>query len=69
MEPPYTTAFGILFLPFEGLYAEVVNAGLLEVLQRDYQVNGAGPSTKAQAITLSLALEDVVGLFTTNPDQ
>ena len=34
MEPPYTTAFGILFLPFEGLYAEVVNAGLLEVLQR-----------------------------------
>ena len=39
VEPPYTTAFGILFLPFEGLYAEVVNAGLLEVLQRDYQVN------------------------------
>ena len=28
VEPPYTTAFGILFLPFEGLYAEVVNAGL-----------------------------------------
>ena len=47
MEPPYTTAFGILFLPFEGLYAEVVNAGLLEVLQRDYQVNIAGPSTMA----------------------
>ena len=44
VEPPYTTAFGILFLPFEGLYAEVVNAGLLEVLQRDYQVNVAGPS-------------------------
>ena len=43
VEPPYTTAFGILFLPFEGLYAEVVNAGLLEVLQRDYQVNVAGP--------------------------
>ena len=47
VEPPYTTAFGILFLPFEGLYAEVVNAGLLEVLQRDYQVNIAGPSTMA----------------------
>ena len=46
-KPPYTTAFGILFLPFEGLYAEVVNAGLLEVLQRDYQVNVAGPSTMA----------------------
>ena len=47
VETPYTTAFGILFLPFEGLYAEVVNAGLLEVLQRDYQVNVAGPSTMA----------------------
>ena len=47
VEPPYTTTFGILFLPFEGLYAEVVNAGLLEVLQRDYQVNIAGPSTMA----------------------
>ena len=47
VEPPYTTTFGILFLPFEGLYAEVVNAGLLEVLQRDYQINVAGPSTMA----------------------
>ena len=47
IEVPYTTSFGILFLPFEGLYAEVVNAGLLEVLQRDYQVNVAGPSTMA----------------------
>ena len=47
VEPPYTTTFGILFLPFEGLYAEVVNAGLLEVLQRDYQVNIAGPSTSS----------------------
>ncbi|MGN0707815.1 MAG: DNA recombination protein RmuC [Faecalibacterium sp.] len=47
VEPPYTTTFGILFLPFEGLYAEVVNAGLLETLQRDYQVNIAGPSTMA----------------------
>ena len=47
VEPPYTTTFGILFLPFEGLYAEVVNADLLEVLQRDYQVNIAGPSTMA----------------------
>ena len=44
VEPPYTTAFGILFLPFEGLYAEVVNAGLLEVLQRDYQVNMQAPA-------------------------
>ena len=52
VEPPYTTAFGILFLPFEGLYAEVVNAGLLEVLQRDYQVNVAGPSTMAALLAI-----------------
>ena len=45
--PPDTTNFAILFLPFEGLYAEVVNLGLVERLQRDYQVNIAGPSTMA----------------------
>lgn len=44
---PYTTSFGIMFLPFEGLYAEVVNRGLVEILQRDYQINVAGPSTMA----------------------
>ena len=47
IEVPYTTAFGILFLPFEGLYAEVVNCGLPEILQRDYKINIAGPSTMA----------------------
>lgn len=47
VEPPYTTTFGILFLPFEGLYAEVVNMGMIEVLQRDYGINVAGPSTMA----------------------
>ena len=47
IKPPYTTNFGIMFLPFEGLYAEVVNHGLVEELQRDYQVNIAGPSTMA----------------------
>lgn len=45
---PATTNFGIMFLPFEGLYAEVVDRpGLIEELQRDYQVNIAGPSTMA----------------------
>ncbi len=44
---PYTTDFGVMFLPFEGLYAEVVNRGLLEVLQRDFKVNIAGPTTMA----------------------
>lgn len=45
--PPYTTEFAIMFLPFEGLYAEVVNRGMVEVLQREYHVNIAGPSTMA----------------------
>ena len=45
VEVPYTTAFGIMFLPFEGLYSEAVNLGMVEVLQRDYHVNIAGPST------------------------
>jgi len=45
---PATTNFGIMFLPFEGLYAEVVNRpGLIERLSRDYHVNVAGPSTMA----------------------
>lgn len=44
---PYTTNFAIMFLPFEGLYAEVVNMGLIELLQRDYKINIAGPSTMA----------------------
>lgn len=45
--PPYTTDFAIMFLPFEGLYAEVVNMGLVEVLQKEYKINIAGPSTMA----------------------
>ena len=45
--PPKTTNFGIMFLPFEGLYSEVVKLGLVEVLQRDYKVNIAGPTTMA----------------------
>lgn len=44
---PDTTEFAILFIPFEGLYAEVVNRGLVEELQRLYKVNIAGPSTMA----------------------
>ena len=43
--PPDTTEFGILFLPFEGLYAEVVRLGLVDVLQRDYKISIAGPTT------------------------
>ncbi len=47
IDPPNTTDFAIMFLPFEGLYAEVVNRGLVEDLQRNYRVNIAGPSTMA----------------------
>ena len=44
---PHTTAFAVMFLPTEGLYAEVVSHGMIEPLQRDYQVTIAGPSTMA----------------------
>ncbi len=55
IDPPNTTEFAIMFLPFEGLYAEVVNRGMIEVLQREYHVNLAGPSTMA-ALLNSLQL-------------
>jgi len=46
--PPATTDFAIMFLPVEGLYAELMRApGLLEELQREYRVSIAGPSTLA----------------------
>lgn len=47
IDPPHTTDFAIMFLPFEGLYAEVINLGLVELLQREYKINIAGPSTMA----------------------
>ncbi len=46
IEPPHTTDFGIMFLPTEGLFAEVLrDPGLMESLQRDYHVTIAGPTT------------------------
>lgn len=46
LEPPHTTDFAILFLPTEGLYAEVLRRpGLMEQLQRDFRVALAGPTT------------------------
>lgn len=47
IEVPYTTNFGILFLPVEGLYAEVVSTGISDALQREFQITVAGPSTMA----------------------
>jgi DNA recombination protein RmuC len=46
LEPPYTTDFGILYLPVEGLYAEVLRIdGLCDTLSREYRVVPAGPTT------------------------
>ncbi|MGN0242607.1 MAG: DNA recombination protein RmuC [Lachnospiraceae bacterium] len=47
IDPPNTTEYAIMFLPFEGLYAEVVKRGMIEELQNRYKVNLAGPSTMA----------------------
>ncbi|MBP7867147.1 MAG: DNA recombination protein RmuC [Acidobacteria bacterium] len=48
VEPPHTTDFAILYLPIEGLYAEVLRrSGLAETLQRDFRVSVAGPTTLA----------------------
>lgn len=56
LDPPATTEFGIMFLPFEGIYAEVVRRStLLEDLQRHYRVVVTGPTTLA-AILNSLQM-------------
>ena len=46
IEPPYTTDFAILFLPFESIYAEVIRrTALVETLQKDYKIVVTGPTT------------------------
>ena len=46
IEPPYTTDFGIMFLPFENIYAEVIRrTALVEQLQREHRVIVTGPTT------------------------
>lgn len=48
IDPPHTTDFGILYLPVEGLYAEVLRRpGLFETVQREYRITLAGPTTIA----------------------
>ncbi|KAB0669825.1 DNA recombination protein RmuC [Oryzomonas sagensis] len=48
LDPPHTTDFGIMFIPTEGLYAEILRRpGLAETLQREYKVLAAGPTTLA----------------------
>lgn len=56
INPPYTTDFAIMYLPIEGLYAEVVRSpGLIETLQSKYKIIPAGPTT-VSAILNSLQL-------------
>jgi DNA recombination protein RmuC len=64
IDPPNTIDYGIMFLPIEGLYAEVLRIpGLADTLQRDYQVMIAGPTTLAALLNAlqfgfrSLAIE------------
>lgn len=46
LDPPNTTDFGLMFLPTEGIYAEVLkNQNLVELIQREYKVNITGPTT------------------------
>jgi len=46
LDPPHTTDFGIMFLPVESLYAEVLrHPGLFETLQRTYRITVTGPTT------------------------
>ena len=65
--PPYTTEFAVMFLPFEGLYAEVLRLDLVELLQREYRVTIAGPTTMAAILNSfqlgfrSLALQQSSG--------
>jgi DNA recombination protein RmuC len=48
IDPPHTTDFGILFVPVEGLYAEVLRIpGLCDILQREYRIVVTGPTTLA----------------------
>ncbi|HPE43573.1 MAG TPA: DNA recombination protein RmuC, partial [Bacteroidales bacterium] len=56
LDPPYTTDFGIMFLPIEGLYAEVIrHTDLVEQLQREFKIIVTGPTTLA-AILNSLQM-------------
>lgn len=65
--PPLTTDFAIMFLPFEGLYAEVLRMNIADSLQREYRVVIAGPTTLAAILSSfqvgfrSLALQDSSG--------
>lgn len=64
VKPPFTTDFAIMFLPFEGIYIEVLQLGLMEELMKNYKITIAGPSTLAAILNSlqvgfrSVALEE-----------
>ncbi len=51
IEPPYTTDFAVMFLPTEGLFAEVVRHGISQRIQQEYRVIPAGPTTMAALLS------------------
>lgn len=52
VQPPKTTDFAVLYVPIEGLYAEILRVpGLFEMMQRDYRVTVAGPTTIAAILS------------------
>ena len=58
IDPPNTTDFGIIFLPFEGIYAEVVHkSSLLEDLQRNYKIIVTGPTTAVFLNSLQMGIK------------
>ena len=60
INPPYTTEFAVMFLPTEGLYAEVLRLNLMEPIQREYRVSIAGPSTMAALLnSLQMGVKSV----------
>ena len=67
IQPPFTTDFGILFFPFEGIYTQVLQMGLLEELMEKYRITIAGPSSLAAILNSlqvgfrSIALEARTG--------
>ncbi len=58
IDPPNTTDFGIIFLPFEGIYAEVVHkSSLMEDLQRNYKIIVTGPTTAPILNSLQMGIK------------
>ena len=64
IDPPATTDFAILFIPVEGLYAELVRAGMVEELQRDFKITLAGPTTMSALLnSLQMRADSLINLL------